>query len=151
MMTLHSVGRSERQLDELNTATVDTYSKLRDDKQAASELERMMGGWSGTQKARAAQTGSLEVHIVRAKNLVAKDRNGFSDPYVQVHLGQKKHRTKTLMRTLNPEWNQKFVFKAGRGEQAKNLGELVALQPLLLRVWDYDRGSDGDALGELPR
>ena len=34
--------------------------------------------------ARAQQHGTLVIHIKRAQNLVAKDRNGLSDPYVDI-------------------------------------------------------------------
>ena len=46
--------------------------------------------------------------------LEAKDLNGFSDPYVKIYLlpeMKKKFQTKTIRKTLNPVYNESFVFK----------------------------------------
>ncbi len=52
--------------------------------------------------------------LAQARDLAAKDANGFSDPYVRVTLlPDKKHRleTKIKRRTLNPRWNETFYFE----------------------------------------
>lgn len=53
--------------------------------------------------------GVLRVHIVQAKNLVAKDmsllRKGKSDPYVVVTLGAQQFKTRTINNELNPKWD----------------------------------------------
>ncbi|XP_047327846.1 extended synaptotagmin-1-like [Impatiens glandulifera] len=52
----------------------------------------------------------IELVLIEAKDLVAADRNGKSDPYVRVHYGSVKEKTKVMYKTLNPIWNQKFKF-----------------------------------------
>ena len=54
--------------------------------------------------------GSLEVHVISAANLMAKDRGGTSDPYVLLELAGTKHRTKTIDKELNPSWDERFKF-----------------------------------------
>ncbi|XP_050541357.1 extended synaptotagmin-3 [Daktulosphaira vitifoliae] len=70
--------------------------------------------------------GVLRVHIVQAKNLVAKDmslmgRKGKSDPYVIITLGAKEYRTPTIKNDLNPKWDYwcEFVSFSPRGQLLK--------------------------------
>ncbi|XP_055863040.1 rabphilin-3A-like isoform X1 [Biomphalaria glabrata] len=58
---------------------------------------------------------ALHCTIVRAKGLKAMDSNGLSDPYVKLHLlpganKSTKLRTKTIHKTLNPEWNESLTY-----------------------------------------
>lgn len=53
----------------------------------------------------------LLVHIIEARNLLAKDSNGFSDPFVVLQLGNQKFRTKVVDMSLNPTWDEKFSFE----------------------------------------
>lgn len=48
----------------------------------------------------------LNVVILRARDLAAKDRGGTSDPYLVLTLGDAKHVTHSVPKTLNPEWNE---------------------------------------------
>ncbi|KAG6589542.1 Synaptotagmin-5, partial [Cucurbita argyrosperma subsp. sororia] len=63
---------------------------------------------------RGSNTGSnngwIELVIIEAKDLVAADIGGTSDPYVRVHYGDMKKRTKVMFKTLNPHWNQTLEF-----------------------------------------
>ncbi|CAD5220053.1 unnamed protein product [Bursaphelenchus xylophilus] len=57
----------------------------------------------------------LIIHLIRAKNLKAMDKNGFSDPYVKFHLipgnvKATKLTSKTIEKTLNPEWNEEMIY-----------------------------------------
>jgi len=89
-----------------------------------------------------ARWGELEVHISRAHDLVAKDEDGLSDPFVVACLGHAKQRTPTIKNTLDPRWEETLCFEG-------LLGELVEKGPLLLTVWDYDAFSPNDFLGSL--
>lgn len=56
----------------------------------------------------------LTVGILQAAELPALDMGGTSDPYVKVFLlpdKKKKYETKVQKKTLNPTYNETFVFK----------------------------------------
>lgn len=91
------------------------------------------------------QNTTLILRILTAKELPAKDMSGTSDPYVRVTLlPDKKHRleTKIKRRTLNPRWNETFYFE---GFPIQKLQSRV----LHLHVFDYDRFSRDDSIGEV--
>ncbi|KAK4191559.1 phosphatidylserine decarboxylase-domain-containing protein [Podospora australis] len=79
----------------------------------------------------------VQVAILRAKDLAAKDRGGTSDPYLVLSLGDSKHITHTESKTLNPEWNEQCQLP------------ISGVHSLLLDVcaWDKDRFGK-DYLGE---
>jgi len=59
-------------------------------------------------------SNSLAVTVIKAEELPALDMGGTSDPYVKVYLlpdKKKKFETKVHRKTLNPEFNETFVFK----------------------------------------
>ncbi|XP_058841853.1 protein piccolo-like isoform X5 [Acipenser ruthenus] len=100
--------------------------------------------------------GNLIVHVLQARNLAPRDNNGYSDPFVKVYLlpgrGQvmvvqnasveNKRRTKYVQKSLDPEWNQTVIYKNIHMEQLKK-------KTLEVTVWDYDRFSSNDFLGEV--
>ncbi|XP_059609706.1 synaptotagmin-7 isoform X2 [Phlebotomus argentipes] len=91
------------------------------------------------------QNSTLILRIIQGKELPAKDLSGTSDPYVRVTLlPDKKHRleTKIKRRTLNPRWNETFYFE---GFPIQKLQSRV----LHLHVFDYDRFSRDDSIGEV--
>ena len=59
-----------------------------------------------------AETGNgwIVLVLVEARDLIAADWRGTSDPYVRVQYGNLKKRTKVVYKTLNPQWNQTFEF-----------------------------------------
>ncbi|XP_039271067.2 rabphilin-3A-like isoform X1 [Styela clava] len=94
---------------------------------------------------------ALQVELIRAKNLIAMDANGLSDPYVKLHLlpgatrdkkaDATKLRTKTKNKTLNPVFDETLTY----------LGVLeheLATRQLLLTVLDEDRFGH-DFIGEV--
>ncbi|MFT7814925.1 protein piccolo-like isoform X1 [Arapaima gigas] len=91
--------------------------------------------------------GNLIVHVLQARNLAPRDNNGYSDPFVKVYLlpgrgAENKRRTKYAQKSLNPEWNQTVIYKNIHLEQLKK-------KTLEVTVWDYDRSSSNDFLGEV--
>ena len=79
---------------------------------------------------------------MRGVGLRAADRNGKSDPYVVAHLGSKhKKKSRVVKKTLDPEWDEVLEFDG-------TLRDFLA-QPLLLKVYDWDRLSFNDLLGEV--
>ncbi|XP_075981805.1 E3 ubiquitin-protein ligase Nedd4 isoform X2 [Anticarsia gemmatalis] len=85
----------------------------------------------------------LRLRIVGAFSLAKKDIFGASDPYVRVELQKvdgdvtiETFLTKTKKKTLNPTWNQEFVFKVKPQEHK-----------LLIQVFDENRLTRDDFLG----
>ncbi|XP_070847668.1 protein piccolo [Chaetodon trifascialis] len=102
------------------------------------------------------QLGNLIVHVLQARNLVPRDNNGYSDPFVKVYLlpgrgqvmvvqnasAENKRRSKHAGKSLNPEWNQTVIYKNILLEQLRK-------KTLEVSVWDYDKCSSNDFLGEV--
>ncbi|KAJ4827217.1 hypothetical protein Tsubulata_040205, partial [Turnera subulata] len=57
-----------------------------------------------------ASNGWIELVLIEAKDLIAADLRGTSDPYVRVQYGNLKKRTKVMYKTLHPQWNQTLEF-----------------------------------------
>lgn len=47
----------------------------------------------------------LKILVIQARNLAGKDKNGLSDPYLTLTLGDSRHSTHSITKTLNPSWN----------------------------------------------
>ncbi|KAE8366141.1 phosphatidylserine decarboxylase-domain-containing protein [Aspergillus caelatus] len=77
----------------------------------------------------------LKVVVLRGRCLAAKDRNGTSDPYLVVTLGDARQSTPTIPKTLNPEWNVTFEMP------------IVGVPLLECICWDHDRFGK-DYMGE---
>ncbi|KAM0880165.1 hypothetical protein ACQ4PT_033790 [Festuca glaucescens] len=91
------------------------------------EIERIQNDQNDNLKRSSSkvEAGWIELVIIEARDLVAADLRGTSDPYVRVHYGNNKKRTKVIYKTLAPQWNQTFEF-AETGE------------PLILHVKDHN-------------
>lgn len=86
---------------------------------------------------------TLEITILRAKDLIAADRGGTSDPYVSIHIGEKGKpvaKTHAMKRTLNPEWDQRFEIQLGIAQRRETL---------ILNCKDYDAIGTDDPLGHV--
>jgi synaptotagmin-1 len=60
------------------------------------------------------QKQELSVGVLQAQDLPAMDMGGTSDPYVKVYImpeKKKKFETKVHRKTLNPVFNETFIFK----------------------------------------
>lgn len=86
-------GKSEAEVEELKS----TKKAVRDVKKAEGLRERGFG--------------TLEITVVSAERLMAADRGGTSDPFVELNCGGKKVKTTTKKKTLNPTWDEVFIME----------------------------------------
>lgn len=57
--------------------------------------------------------------VTSARNLAPRNSDGSSsDPYCILYYGDKKERTKHVQKTVNPIWNESFVFIVDGKSQA---------------------------------
>ena len=70
----------------------------------------------------------LVVKLISAKNLIAVDWNGSSDPYALIAIDKQVSRSTMIKRNLNPIWNETFFFHG----QSKMR---ILCGMLLLAVW----------------
>jgi hypothetical protein len=85
--------------------------------------------------------GIVAIDVVEAKKLPAMDFNGKADPYCVFSLGTRTlHKTKIIYKTKNPSWNESFKV---------TIGTLETNYLLKIEVWDWDRGSKDDFIGNV--
>ena len=98
---------------------------------------------------------SLNILVAEARDLIAADKGGTSDPYAVLELvdvnsgnlamsagGKRTHKTKTIKKTLAPEWQEQVTWE-GLTQDPKQLGVRV-------KVFDADMLSK-EALGEVTK
>ncbi|XP_063309761.1 multiple C2 and transmembrane domain-containing protein 1 [Pelobates fuscus] len=81
--------------------------------------------------------GVVSITLIEGQELKAMDANGLSDPYVKFRLGHQKYKSKTLPKTLNPQWREQFdmhLFEEHGGV-------------IDITVWDKDAGKRDDFIG----
>lgn len=89
----------------------------------------------------------VKIHILKGRNLVAKDRNFIgrktsSDPYVVVHHGPTQlGKTSIIKKTLDPEWDNE-VFRVSVVPRA-----LEIYRTIELNIFDHDNLSPDDPMG----
>lgn len=85
--------------------------------------------------------GVLRVTVLSASDLKAADRQGTSDPYAKLYLGDHlHHRTTVVKESLDPEWNENFEYHGV-------LRELLQ-HNLEIHLFDHDAVSINDELGK---
>ena len=92
----------------------------------------------------------LTVVVLKARNLPKMDFAGLCDPYVKMYLmadGQRiaKKKTHIKKRTLNPVFNESFIFDLPYQEGDNKLDK-ISLEFLLL---DYERVTKNEVIGKL--
>ncbi|XP_051981276.1 multiple C2 and transmembrane domain-containing protein 1-like [Xyrauchen texanus] len=81
--------------------------------------------------------GIISISLIEGHDLQPMDANGLSDPYVKFRMGHQKYKSKTIPKTLNPQWREQFDFHL-YDEQ----GGFVDIT-----VWDKDAGKRDDFMG----
>ncbi|CAK9298020.1 unnamed protein product [Gordionus sp. m RMFG-2023] len=90
------------------------------------------------------QQNQLAVSVIEAQELPGMDISGTSDPYVKVYLmpdKKKKFETKVHRKTLNPVFDETFIFKMPYSE--------LGAKTLIFAIYDFDRFSKHDQIGEV--
>nr|XP_046243016.1 multiple C2 and transmembrane domain-containing protein 1-like isoform X5 [Scatophagus argus] len=81
--------------------------------------------------------GIVSISLIEGRNLQPMDANGLSDPYVKFRMGHQKYKSKTIPKTLNPQWREQFDFHLYEEQ-----GGFVDIT-----VWDKDAGKKDDFMG----
>ncbi|XP_051512538.1 multiple C2 and transmembrane domain-containing protein 1-like isoform X4 [Myxocyprinus asiaticus] len=81
--------------------------------------------------------GIVSIRLIEGHDLQPMDANGLSDPYVKFRMGHQKYKSKTIPKTLNPQWREQFDFHL-----FDEHGGLVDIT-----VWDKDAGKRDDFMG----
>ncbi|XP_017546615.1 multiple C2 and transmembrane domain-containing protein 1 isoform X2 [Pygocentrus nattereri] len=81
--------------------------------------------------------GIVSISLIEGRNLQPMDTNGLSDPYVKFRMGHQKYKSKTINKTLNPQWREQFDFHL-YDEQGGFID---------ITVWDKDAGKKDDFMG----
>ncbi|XP_057780661.1 FT-interacting protein 3-like [Salvia miltiorrhiza] len=63
----------------------------------------------------------LGVEVVRAHNLLPKDGQGSSSPFVELHFDGQRFHTTVKEKDLNPFWNEAFYFNVSNPDNLHNL------------------------------
>uniref|UniRef100_A0A3Q3S3R4 Multiple C2 and transmembrane domain-containing protein 1 n=1 Tax=Mastacembelus armatus TaxID=205130 RepID=A0A3Q3S3R4_9TELE len=81
--------------------------------------------------------GIVSISLIEGHSLKPMDANGLSDPYVKFRMGHQKYKSKTIPKTLNPQWREQFDFHL-YDEQGGYVD---------ITVWDKDAGKKDDFMG----
>ncbi|XP_044188889.1 multiple C2 and transmembrane domain-containing protein 1 isoform X1 [Thunnus albacares] len=95
--------------------------------QRLSEMHRKWQLWRGI----------VSIALIEGRNLIPMDPNGLSDPYAKFRLGHQKYRSKTVPKTLSPQWREQFDLHLY--EESGGVLEIT--------VWDKDTGRRDDFIG----
>jgi hypothetical protein len=83
----------------------------------------------------------LDIQVLRARNLIAADRGGTSDPYVRIVVGDAVNdavKTTVKKKTLEPVWDESFSLRLESGQRR---------QQLQIECFDKDMVGSDDSLG----
>ncbi|VDP93967.1 unnamed protein product [Echinostoma caproni] len=91
-------------------------------------------------------TWHLRVYLFQARNLLAADQSGMSDPYVQCSFLGMCQRTPTLQGTICPVFDQTLIY-----EQVEMHGAPERIvrypPPVVLEFFDWDKVGSNEYLG----
>ncbi|CAG7717906.1 unnamed protein product [Allacma fusca] len=87
----------------------------------------------------------LHIHVIEAHDLAGSDQGGFNDPYIRLFLSPevdgRKRQTSIHRNDPNPFFDEHFKFPVSQDELKE--------KTLILQVFDYDRYSRNDVVGEV--
>ncbi|KAH3672034.1 hypothetical protein WICMUC_004481 [Wickerhamomyces mucosus] len=84
--------------------------------------------------------GRAQIEFLDAENLKSADKNGKSDPFVTLEIGEiKLFKSKVVKKSLNPSWNENTTVPIP--SRSRN--------QIILKVWDWDRAAENDLLGSV--
>uniref|UniRef100_A0A8C7SPH9 C2 domain-containing protein n=1 Tax=Oncorhynchus mykiss TaxID=8022 RepID=A0A8C7SPH9_ONCMY len=88
----------------------------------------------------------LRVYVYQARNLIAMDRDSFSDPYAHVSFLHVSKTTEVIRATLNPTWDQTLIFN---DIEIYGDPQTIALNPpnVVLELYDSDQVGKDEAMG----
>ncbi|XP_047674026.1 multiple C2 and transmembrane domain-containing protein 1 isoform X3 [Tachysurus fulvidraco] len=81
--------------------------------------------------------GIVSISLIEGRNLQPMDANGLSDPYIKFRMGHQKYKSKTIHKSLNPQWREQFDFHLYEEE-----GGFIDIT-----VWDRDAAKKDDFMG----
>lgn len=76
--------------------------------------------------------------LVGAKGLMAADFGGRSDPFATLQLRNTEFRSRTISKTLSPQWDEHYVFPI------RDMADV-----LHVKVFDQDRFQEPEFLGRV--
>eukprot|EP00276_Gloeochaete_wittrockiana_P006552 CAMPEP_0184647918 /NCGR_PEP_ID=MMETSP0308-20130426/4955_1 /TAXON_ID=38269 /ORGANISM="Gloeochaete witrockiana, Strain SAG 46.84" /LENGTH=1549 /DNA_ID=CAMNT_0027079331 /DNA_START=314 /DNA_END=4963 /DNA_ORIENTATION=- len=118
----HTEVQAQRQR---NPARADSSSDS-DDEQAQVEMETVRKGTL------------LSVHLVEAKDLAARDTNGYSDPYCIIKCDGQKFKSHIIWKSLSPTWDEIFTVRVDDPQSV-----------LCVTIMDKDLVGSDDYMGEV--
>ncbi|QLQ79952.1 hypothetical protein HG537_0C06010 [Torulaspora globosa] len=85
-----------------------------------------------------ADTGYLKLKVISADDVVARNRNGYSDPFYEIYIdGSKIHKSEIIKKTLSPVWNEMIDIPVPSRHRNK----------VEIHLFDWDRAGDNDDMG----
>eukprot|EP00794_Sanderia_malayensis_P018024 gene18024-19829_t len=104
----------------------------------------------------------LKVTIVKGEDLPALDPMGTSDPYCIIKFGKDVRQTNIKQKTLNPQWNETFVYEvdnipqvafSGAASRKSKAPYIIPLCELMyyirIDIWDKDKLNRDDFMGRV--
>ncbi|XP_030629096.1 myoferlin [Chanos chanos] len=90
----------------------------------------------------------LRVYVYQARDLMASDKDSFSDPYVHVSFLHMSKTTETIKSTLNPTWDQTLIFD--NVEIYGNPQNISENPPqVVMEIFDSDQVGKDEMLGRV--
>ena len=83
----------------------------------------------------------MVVYVYQARNLAALDDSGFSDPYFEVTYCGKRAKSRTIKKTLNPQWMESVTLNVDVPQPAEYAPGIRC------SCYDWDRFSGNDLIG----